>query len=117
MLAVLSKCQVISDQLNETYEYAAFIVTDSNLYLTNGKYGWLMDKFDLDIEVIQSQAITNLVEVEDKTEESMTMNFLDEIQDRNESWKCTFETDASLHSTFTAIAQSWERVFQVPLGN
>lgn len=117
MLAILNRCQITSDHLNETYDYVAFITTDSYLYLTTSKYGWLMDKFSIEPEIAQEQLMTNLVDIDNVTENSFTINFLDEINNRTELWQCTFETNSCLDSTFKAIAQSWEEYFKVPLAN
>lgn len=118
MLAILNNCKVISDDLNETYEYSALIITDEKLYLTTSKYGWLADKLDMDIEIARTQLMSNAVGgVDNITDNSFTINFLDDIESRDETWQCTFETNACLESTFNAIAQSWEKLFQVPLAN
>lgn len=117
MLAILNSCRITSDHLNETYEHVAFITTDSYLYLTTSKYGWLMEKFDYVLDIAQSQLMTNLVDIDNVTDTSFTINFLDEINNRTELWECTFETNSSLDSTFKAIAQSWEEYFKVPLAN
>lgn len=117
MLTILNECKIISDHLNETYECVAFITVDTQLYLTTSKYGWLMDKIDQPIKVAQSQPMTDLVSVDNITDISFTMSFYDEFLKRHEAWDCTFETKASLDSTFAAIAQSWEKLFRVPLAN
>lgn len=117
MLAILNECKITSDDINETLEYVTFITTETNLYVSTSKYGWLMEKSDQNVEIAQTQLMTNLVDVNNITETSFCINFLDEINDRTELWKCSFETKSCLDSTFNAIAQSWEKLFQVPLAN
>lgn len=95
----------------------AFITTDTHLYLTTSKYGWLMEKFDIDPQVAQVHPMTDLVAIDNITDTSFTINFLDEINNQTYLWKCTFETNSCLDSTFKAIAQSWEEYFKVPLAN
>lgn len=117
MLAILNECKITSEDFNETLEYVAFITTETNLYVTTSKYGWLMEKSDHNVAIAQSQLMSNLVDVDNITETSFCINFLDEINDRTDLWKCSFETNSCLDSTFNAIAQSWEKLFQVPLAN
>lgn len=76
-----------------------------------------MEKFEHELQVAQEQPMTNLIEIDDITDTSFTIHYLDEINNRTELWRCTFETNSCLDSTFKAIAQSWEVLFQVPLGS
>lgn len=117
MLAILNECKITSDDNNEALEYATFITTETHLYVTTSKYGWLMEKSDQNVAIERSQLMSNLVDVDNVTETSFCINFLDEINDRTELWKCSFDTKSCLDSTFNAIAQSWEKLFQVPLAN
>lgn len=117
MLALLNGCRISSDHLTESYEHVAFITTDTALYLIKSNYGWLMEKFEYEIQVAQEQPMTNLIEIDDVTDTSFTIHYLDEINNRTELWRCIFETNSCLDSTFKAIAQSWEVLFQVPLGS
>lgn len=119
MLAILTECKVTSEPepLNESYDLAGIIVTDDHLYVTQPKYGWLMEKLDLNVQIAQAQLMTNLVDVTDIAENSFTLCFLDEISDRHDRWKCTFETKSSAESTFNTIEQSWQKFFHVPLAN
>lgn len=114
MLTILNECQITSEDLNETLPFVTFITTETHLYVTSSKYGWLSNQ---NIAIAQSQLMTNLVDIDNITDTSFSINFLDEINDRTALWKCTFETKGSLDSTFSAIAQSWEKLFQVPLAN
>lgn len=120
MLAVLNQCKVIDE--DETIDdiihpFAALIITDSCLYLTKSTYAWLMEKCDRHIDLQQTQSMIDLVEVENIDETSFLIHFLDEISGHNEKWECNFETSACLQSTYDAIAQSWEKLFEVPLAN
>lgn len=122
MLAILNQCAILCDthlavDASETHDLVAIIVTETNLYLTSSKYGWLAEKLDQNIELINTQLMTNVVGVDPVDDHTFLINFLDEIENRDEVWKCKFETKSSLDSTFNAIAQSWEKLFQVPLAN
>lgn len=117
MLAILHQCTITCDDTHETHDLVAIIVTETNLYLTSSKYGWLADKLEQNIELSNTQLMTNVVGVDPIDEHTFLINFLDEIENHDEMWKCKFETKSSLDSTFNAIAQSWEKLFQVPLAN
>lgn len=118
MFTILKYCKITDhDDANTTHEYAAFILTDTNLYVTTIKYGWLAEKLDRSIEVARSQPMTDLVDVEHIDENTFNISFLDETQDQKENWECKFETDSSLQNTFETLATSWEKLFKVPLAN
>lgn len=119
MFAILNRCIIIGNDDEKTVlDGAALIITDTNLYITMNKYGWLMDKLDQSIEVAESQLMMDLVAVEnnDDDDKMFTIRF-DDDHERKEDWECSFETDTCLKDTFAAIAQSWEKLFEVPLMN
>lgn len=123
MLAILHQCTIKSEDISMgddthiTHDLVAIIITETNLYLTSPNYGWLADKLEQNIELVNTQLMTNIVGVDAIDDHTFSINFLDEIENRDEIWKCKFETKSSLDSTFNAIAQSWEKLFQVPLAN
>lgn len=118
MLTILNSCKITDHNgTSTTHDYAAFILTDSNLYVTTPKYGWLAEKLDRRIEVAQLQQMTDLVDVEHIDETTFRMSFLDELRDQKEDWECTFETSTCLQNTFETLANSWEKIFKVPLNN
>lgn len=118
MFTILNRCIVTNnDDTNTIYGFSAFIITDTQLYLTTAKYGWLIDKLDQNIDVMKSQLMSDLVDVEKIDGTTFIISFLDEIRDRKEKWECTFETNACLQDTFAPIADSWEKLFKVPLAN
>lgn len=119
MLVILNQCEISGRTSNESLEFVSIIITESNLYLTTSKYGWLADKLEQSIELTSTQLITNIAEVikEKDNDCIFTIKYFNEIDNEESSWKCTFETSVVLDTTFHAIAHSWEKFFQVPLGN
>lgn len=118
MFAILNCCIIRdNDESKTVHDFAALIVTDEHLYITTTKYGWLIDKLDQNIVVAKTQLMTDLVDVENINVTTFAISFLDEIQDRKEKWTCHFETESCLNDTFAPIAQSWEKLFKVPLAN
>lgn len=118
MFTILNHCNIIEDDDSKlVYEHASFITTDSHLYLTKSKYDWLLDESDRSVEVARSQEMTDLIELDKVDEKTFMITFLDEIHDQRHVWHCSFETASCLQNTLTAISQSWEKLFKVPLIN
>lgn len=118
MLSILVHCKIIDYRdITTTYEYAAFIMTDTNLYVTKPDYGWLMERLDRNIVVAQTQNIRDLVNIDTIDDTTFAINFLDETIDREEKWECKFETSSCLQNTFATIKTPWEKLFAVPLEN
>lgn len=118
MLAILAHCKIIDyNDITTTYEYAAFIMTDSDVYVTKSDYGWLMERLDRIIDVAQTQSIRDLVHIDHIDDTTFAINFLDETNDREEKWECKFETSSCLQNTFATIKTPWEKLFKVPLEN
>lgn len=125
MLSILSYCKIIVDgsadndhtDITTKHEYAAFILTDSKLYVTKPNYGWLIEKLDRNIDVAQSQKMQDLMNVEHINDTTFIITFLDEINSREEKWECQFETNSCLQNTYETLKTPWEKIFEVPLGN
>lgn len=118
MFTILNSCEITDDKDNKVfYEYPAFILTDSNLYVTSSKYGWLIEKLDRNIDLARTQLMSDLVDVEHIDETTIVLNFLDENRDQTEKWECKFETQSCLQNTFDAMDMSWQKLFKVPLSN
>lgn len=119
MLAILNSINILLCTDNTvTHNNVAFIVTESNLYITSAVNQWMSEKSDAatDIIVEQTQVMSNLVEIEKIDNKSIRINFIDDTNDRTELWTCLFETCENVDSTLNAISQSWEQLFGVPLG-
>ena len=61
--------------------------------------------------------MTNLVELENVNSLSFKLSFMDENEDKFETWKIDFATEMSKESTQTTISSSWEKIFGVSLIN
>lgn len=112
MLAILTACDVTVDEQKTRQQLVGMIVTETDLYLT--LYNSSIED-DLEMVCYQHQQMSNLVDVERVDDRNCRINFLDENQDRCEMWTCAFETDTCADSTMSAISQSWEKLFGVPL--
>lgn len=118
MFTILTHCKIIDENATSTiHEYAAFILTDSTLYVTKPRYGWLIEKLDLSIDVAQMQVMTDLVHFEKIDENTFVISFQDDVHDKKSKWECKFETSTCLQNTYETLASSWESIFEVPLAN
>uniref|UniRef100_A0A1A9WES2 LIP1 domain-containing protein n=1 Tax=Glossina brevipalpis TaxID=37001 RepID=A0A1A9WES2_9MUSC len=119
MFCLLNGCDVTCDNAKRSFQLSGLIATDSRLYLTSNKLLWLCEdnEHDNDIELCVMQLMSNLVEIERPAENVALINFLDETHNKCELWRCYFETSDLAASFLNAIAQSWEKLFGVPLFN
>lgn len=118
MCSLLNGCEISCENAKRSFNICALLTTDSRLYLSSDRIGWLSElDADSDIELCVTQFMSNLVEVERCSDNVFIINFLDETQDKCELWKCTFETNENAYTCLNAIAQSWEKLFGVPLIN
>ncbi|KAL9877467.1 uncharacterized protein ACN2A1_013824 isoform 4-T5 [Glossina fuscipes fuscipes] len=119
MFCLLNGCDVTCDNAKRSFQLSGLFATDSRLYLTSHKLLWLCadNEHDTDIELCVMQLMSNLVEIERPTENIALINFLDETHNKCELWRCSFETKDLADSFLNAVAQSWEKLFGVPLFN
>ncbi|XP_073823890.1 uncharacterized protein isoform X2 [Musca autumnalis] len=120
MCSVLNGCEITCENAKRHFSICCLLTTDSRLYLSSPKVGWLStatnsDYDSDDLELCVTQFMSNLVEVEHCSDNVFIINFLDETQDKCELWKCTFETSENASTCLNAINQSWEKLFGVPL--
>ncbi|XP_075149395.1 uncharacterized protein LOC142223398 isoform X2 [Haematobia irritans] len=118
MCSVLNGCEITCENAKRSFNICCLLTTDSRLYLSTQNVGWLSlgtPGSNDNIELSVTQFMSNLVEVEHHSENIFIMQFMDETQDKNELWKCEFETVENANTCLNAIAQSWEKLFGVPL--
>lgn len=136
MLAILAECtcSVIPDPDTSNNHTATapknvivaqrlpgLIVTETHLYLLEAAHRWLTADIDPSSAMaripvaVQQQQMNNLVAAELLADRVVRLIYLEEMQDRQEEWTCTFETADNASSTLDAVSQSWERLFGVPL--
>ncbi|KAM7353334.1 uncharacterized protein ACRADG_005432 isoform 2-T3 [Cochliomyia hominivorax] len=118
MCSLLNGCEISCENAKRSFNICCLLTTDSRIYLSSEKLDWLYElDHDSDIELCVTQFMSNLVEVEYCSDNVFIINFLDETQDKCELWKCTFQTPENANTCLNSIAQSWEKLFGVPLIN
>ncbi|ALC38352.1 CG9044 [Drosophila busckii] len=113
---LLTSGQCCSTVDKHSFELCMLLTTDEHLYIAaSGKFNWLTDGKTEPMELTFSQPMSNLVVVERFNDCLLTFNFLDETDNRCDSWQLQFETAANAECCLNAIGQSWEQLFGVPL--
>lgn len=116
ILMVLNFCDVLSDDVLQSVQLCTLLLTDSHLYLA-ADIKWLNENSKYQIEAKYTQLMTNLVELEDIHSLSCRLNFMDEQEDKYETWRMDFATVTAKESAVSTICNSWEKIFGVPLIN
>lgn len=62
-----------------------------------------------------SQPMNNLVELENVTRSSFTLNFMDELENTIEKWRFALESYPRIARTLHTIDDIWQQIFCVPL--
>lgn len=116
MLCVLNECDKTLDGKSVSLKKLICVVTETNIILVQ-HFNWISDDLKDEIVSHSSQMMSNLVEVEQLSNKSFSLNFLDDIEEKCELWIIQFQTEACMSSTLNSIAECWEKLFGVPLLN
>lgn len=100
-------------------DIGVLIVTNDLIFLTTS-FQWLCaniaDKM-FNTQVTMSQPMNNLVELENVTRSSFTLNFMDELENTIEKWRFVLESYPRIARTLHTIDAIWQQIFCVPLIN
>lgn len=116
ILMVINFCEVLSDDVLHSVQLCTLLLTDSQLYLAPD-IKWLNENSKYQIESKYSQLMSNLIELEDIHSLSCRLNFIDEKEDKYETWRIDFATATAKESAVSTICNSWQKIFGVPLIN
>ncbi|XP_053693593.1 serine/threonine-protein kinase 11-interacting protein [Sabethes cyaneus] len=114
ILMIVNFCEVLSNDELQSVQLCTLLLTDSYLYLA-ADIKWLNENSKYPIEPKFTQLMSNLVELEVINSLSCRLHFMDEQEDKYETWRIDFATDTAKESTVTTICSSWEKIFGVPL--
>lgn len=128
-LAIFQSCATYVNVANETelspdvpkanFGCGVLLVTSEAIHLTTS-FHWLCENISDRVcgnQVALTQPMSNLVELENVTRSSCTLNFMDELENRVEKWRFAFESYPRIARTLYAIDEIWSKVFSVPLIN
>ncbi|XP_058119766.1 serine/threonine-protein kinase 11-interacting protein [Anopheles coustani] len=116
MVMVINFCDVLSNDELQSVQLSTLVVTENKLMLTPD-ITWLNESSAYPIEPKFTQLLTNIVELEDVNELSCRLNYMDEKEDKYETWSLDFATSTAKESTVSTICHLWENIFGVPLMN
>ncbi|XP_055544801.1 uncharacterized protein LOC129729914 isoform X2 [Wyeomyia smithii] len=114
ILMIINFCDVLSNDELQSIQLCTLLLTDTNFYVA-ADIKWLNENRKYPIEPKFSQLMTNLVELEDINSLSCRLHFMDEQEDKYETWRIDFATETAKESTVTTVCNSWEKIFGVPL--
>ncbi|XP_058455943.1 uncharacterized protein LOC131433132 isoform X2 [Malaya genurostris] len=114
ILMIVNFCDVLSNDELQSVQLCTLLLTDNHLHLA-ADIKWLNESSKYPIEPKYTQLMTNLVELENINGVSCRLHFMDEQEDKYETWRIDFATDTAKESTVTTICSSWEKIFGVPL--
>ncbi|XP_053666401.1 uncharacterized protein LOC128715519 [Anopheles marshallii] len=114
MVMIINFCDVLLHDELESVQLSTLLVTENRLMLTPD-IRWLNESAAYPVEPKFAQLMTNIVELEDVNELSCRLNYIDEQEDKYETWRLDFATPTAKESTVSVICHLWENIFGVPL--
>uniref|UniRef100_A0A182LZH7 LKB1 serine/threonine kinase interacting protein 1 N-terminal domain-containing protein n=1 Tax=Anopheles culicifacies TaxID=139723 RepID=A0A182LZH7_9DIPT len=114
MVMIINFCVVLLHDELQNVQLSTLIVTENHLMLTPD-IRWLNESSAYPVEPKFAQLMTNIVELEDVNELSCRLNYIDEQEDKYETWRLDFATTMAKESTVSTICHLWENIFGVPL--
>lgn len=102
-------------------DIGVLIITTEAIHLSTN-FQWLCDNisdkmFSGQVSQPISQPMNNLVELENVTRSSFTLNFMDELENTIEKWRFALESYPRIARTLHTIDAIWQQIFCVPLIN
>lgn len=91
------------------------LVTKEAIHLVTN-FRWLFDNVEIgNNNDILTQPMTNLVELDNLTNSSFTLNFMDELENTIEKWRFAYESYTRIGKTLEVIDGIWQQIFCLPL--
>lgn len=99
----------------KSLKYGMMLVTTEAIHLVTN-FKWLCDNAEVaSNEDILTQPMTNLVELDNLTNHSFTLNFMDELENTIEKWRFTYESYSQISKSLEVIDGIWMEIFKMPL--
>lgn len=123
-LSVFKSCKttICSSQDADTVEgtplksldHGMMLVTTEAIHLVTN-FRWLCDNAEVNNDEVLTQPMTNLVELDNLTNSSFTLNFMDELENTIEKWRFTYESYSRIGKSLETIDEIWRQIFCVNL--
>ncbi|XP_053986719.1 serine/threonine-protein kinase 11-interacting protein isoform X1 [Hylaeus volcanicus] len=112
LLALFSSALLKYQDLEEQLKLSSLIITASVLVICNIQ--WLLPSNKETPQVVREQAMSNLIGIEHYSS-SLTLNFLDEVAEQEESWVLNFVSVSAAETVINSVQPPWEELFSIPL--
>lgn len=97
----------------KTLTCGIMIVTNEAIHLVTN-FKWLCENSDQNYDVL-TQPINNLVELENLTNSSFTLIFMNELESTIEKWKFSYESYSRICKIISEIDEIWKEIFSLSL--
>ncbi|KAL5282214.1 STK11IP family protein [Megaselia abdita] len=120
MLTIINNVGIVNDKIATNFDTTVLYLTNDNLFLMDPTtdFHWLIPNYKYNLTSnIASQSLTNLVEINNVSDNRFSLCFLEETLNKLEVWDCMFETKGSMEYCLLKIDNSWSALFGVSLLN
>ncbi|XP_025267843.1 serine/threonine-protein kinase 11-interacting protein isoform X2 [Camponotus floridanus] len=114
LLAIFSSAVIKYQNVIIKFKLSGLILTNAILIILEDNVQWLMPGSDQVPLIAREQTMSNLIAIEHYNN-SLTLNFLDEIAGLEESWVLEFVSLNAVEAVINSIQPSWEELFSIPL--
>lgn len=111
------------DNVPKTVNLGSLIVTDTELILIKSDFQWICDASVKNYENYETcvsvrQQMTNLIELDNLSANAFNFNFMDETENKFETWKFVFDDKTNIvEEVLKTVSDIWQKIFHVPLIN
>lgn len=118
-LSVFAACKVTMNLSTEevtplkSLGYGTMLVTNEAIHLLTN-FNWLCKIYDQNCEIL-CQPITNLVELDNLTNSSFTLIFMNELENTIEKWRFSYDSYSRICKTIYEIDVIWKQIFSLSL--
>lgn len=122
-LSVFKSCEFVIDNIQKIVSLGSLIVTDTELILLKSDFQWICDDSVKNYEtygacISTRQQMTNLIELDNLSENAFNFNFMDETENKFETWKFVFDDKTcAVDEVLKTVSDIWQKIFHVPLIN
>ncbi|XP_058062934.1 uncharacterized protein LOC131212885 isoform X2 [Anopheles bellator] len=114
MVMVINFCDVVSNDELKSVHLSTLLVTEKHLMLIPD-IRWINESSAYPVQPKFTQLVVDIVEFEDINERSCRLSYVDEQEDKEETWSLDFATPTAKESTVNTICHLWETFFGVPM--
>ncbi|XP_072763614.1 serine/threonine-protein kinase 11-interacting protein isoform X2 [Anoplolepis gracilipes] len=114
LLAIFSSAVLKYQNVIIKLKLSGLILTNAILMLLEDNIQWLIPGNNQAPLIAREQTMSNLIAIE-HCDNSLTLNFLDEIAGLEESWNLEFVSLSAVEAVISSIQPSWEELFSIPL--